>query len=77
MARFICYSTASANALSFGGTIDEALARAARMSPTTDFLVVAEVRGDRALEDFDILPRGARIVFRGANELAQRFRAAT
>ena len=45
MARFICYSTASANALSFGGTIDEALARAARMSPTTDFLVVAEVRG--------------------------------
>lgn len=77
MARFICYSTASANALSSGETIEEALARAVRVSPTTDFLVVAEVRTNCALEHLDILPRGATIVFRGSNELAQRFRAPT
>lgn len=75
--RFIAYSTASMNALAEGQSVAEALARAeVHTKSDNDFMVVAQVRSKDALEHLDILPRKAIIVWRGANELAQRFRAA-
>jgi hypothetical protein len=75
--RFIAYSTASMNALSEGTTIAQALERAEMHTHgDNDFIVVAQLRSKDALHHFDILPRKAVIVWRGVNELAQRFRAA-
>jgi hypothetical protein len=75
--RFVAYSTASMNALAEGGSVDEALARAERhTNGDNEFLVVAQVRSKDALDRLDILPAKAVIIWRGMNELAQRFRAA-
>lgn len=74
--RFIAYSTASMNALAEGDTADEALARATAANQINDeFLVVAKLRTRAALHQLDVLPRTAEIVWRGSNDLAQRFRA--
>lgn len=74
--RFIAYSTASMNALSEGSTIAEALTRAEiHTKGDNEFLIIAQIRSKDALERLDILPRKAVVVWRGPNELAQRFRA--
>lgn len=74
--RFIAYSTASMNALAEGSNVGEALANAEPSTKgSTDFIVVAQVRTKDALHRLDILPPKAVIVWRGQNELAQRFRA--
>ncbi len=75
--RFIAYSTASMNALSEGQSVVEALARAEpHTNGNNEFLVVAQIRSKDALHRLDILPAKAVIIWRGENELAQRFRAA-
>ncbi len=71
--RFIGYSLASMNALSDGSSITDALALA---GGENEFLVVAKLRSGEPLHGLDILPRYAKIVWRGSNEFAQRFRRA-
>jgi hypothetical protein len=75
--RFIAYSTASMNALSEGQSVAEALARAEpHTKGNNEFIVVAQIRSKDALDRFDVLPRKVIIVWRGENDLAQRFRVA-
>ena len=74
--RFIAYSTASMNALAQGETAEEALDRAiTEYQINTEFLIIAKLRTRAALHELDVLPRSAEIVWRGLNDLAQRFRA--
>lgn len=76
--RHIVYSVASHNALSYGASTPEAMDRAApHTGGDTDLIVVFTTRSTRSLDDFDggRWPRDARIVFRGTNELSQRYRA--
>lgn len=74
MTRHIAYSTASMNALAEGDSIDEALSRASGASPDRDFLVVVTIETDTPLYDLDSIPAGCPVVWRGQNELAQRYR---
>jgi hypothetical protein len=71
--RFIGYSLASMKALSDGSSITDAFALA---GGENEFFVVAKLRSGEPLHGLDILPRSAEIVWRGSNELAQRFRCA-
>lgn len=74
--RFIAYSVASMNALAAADTAEEAVTRATGAHQISDeFLVVAKVRTQAELHQLDVLPRSAEIVWRGSNDLAQRFRA--
>jgi len=81
--RHVVYSVASHNSLSFGGNVMEALDRASLRLVRdgvldTDFIVIFTTRSRDEIDRFDAgrWPRDAKIVFRGANGLAQRFRAA-
>ena len=75
---YIAYSVASASALSWGGNVDEAIANSDWLTKgDTACLVVARLTGSREpLHHLDNLPATAEIVWRGANPLSQRFRAA-
>lgn len=81
--RYIVYSLASHNALSFGGGVLEALDNASshlKDAATgildTDLIMIFATRSKDSLDRFDggKWPSDAAIVFRGANELAQRYR---
>lgn len=72
---YVCYSTASCNVLSHGASVESALIASDEVD--RDFLVVAKVLNGERLLSCDPLPETAQIVWRGANELAQRFRAST
>lgn len=81
-ARYVVYSVASHNALSEGGSTLAALDAAAGHLVVggmmdTQFIVIFTTRSRDALDRFDAgqWPRDAEIVFRGENELAQRYRA--
>lgn len=81
--RYVVYSVASHNALSFGSSVLEALDGASQHLVSggmldTDFVLIFTTRSRDELDRFDggRWPRDAKIVFRGANELAQRYRAA-
>lgn len=71
MIRLIAYSVASMKALAESDTEGGALTLA---GGENEFLLVAKVRSGEPLHGLDILPRSAEIVWRGSNELAQRFR---
>jgi len=76
--RHVVYSVASHNALSFGADSAEALDRAAQhLDGETDFVVIFTTRSKDELSRFDggRWPKDAHIVFRGVNDLAQRYRA--
>ena len=74
--RFIAYSTVSMNTLAAGVSIAEALAKAGQHTKgNNEFLIVIQTRSKNELDRLDILPWKAIIVWRGENELAQRFRA--
>lgn len=79
--RYVVYSVASHNVLSAGGSELEALDGAAGHLVSggmmdTEFVVIFTTRSRDALDRFDAgqWPRDAEIVFRGTNELAQRYR---
>lgn len=79
--RYVVYSVASHNALSWGNSTLEALDRASGHLVSdgmlsTDLVVIFTTRSKDELSHFDAgrLPRDAQIVFRGANDIAQRFR---
>jgi hypothetical protein len=80
--RYVVYSVASHNALSAGSNTLEALDGAADHLVSdrvmdTEFVVVFTTRSRDALDRFDAgrWPSDAEIVFRGSNELAQRYRS--
>ena len=72
--RYIVYSLGSCIAVASCDSLDSALAYATRQFGDTDLTKVFTTRSRDALERFDggRWPRDAEIVFRGANELAQR-----
>ena len=78
MTRYIAYSVASFNALaSSNDRITEALNRAVKANflPGEDMLIVFETASQGPLHHMDgNIPRDAKIVWRGEDELAQRFR---
>lgn len=80
--RFVVYSVASHNALSSAGSVIEALDRASQHLVSggfldADFVVIFTTRSKDDLDRFDggRWPSDAKIVFRGENELSQRYRA--
>jgi uncharacterized protein (DUF924 family) len=79
--RYVVYSVASHNALTSAEEAEAALDRA-RRSPSLcysdEFFVVFATRSRDELHRFDggRWPRDAEIVWRGSNELAQRYRRA-
>lgn len=74
--RFVAYSTASCNALASGYRASEAINRACKSRMVNDeFLVVFSTRSTEDIDRFDARwPQDAEIVWRGENELAQRYR---
>ena len=83
-ARYVVYSVASHNAISFGATTLEALDRAsghlaANGVLDTNFVVIFTTRSKDSPARFDggRWPRDAQIVFRGSNDLAQNYRKET
>ena len=80
--QYVVYSVASHNALSAGSDSLEALDGAASHLVSggmmdTQFVVIFTTRSRDALDRFDAgqWPRDAEVVFRGENELAQRYRS--
>jgi hypothetical protein len=80
--RYVAYSLASDSALTFAGSAPEALGRTSRYLiagrvADNDFVLIFTTRSKDELYRFDAgqWPLDAEIVFRGANELAQRYRA--
>lgn len=79
--RYVVYSLASCNALTSDGNLEAALDRARRTAafgPNDEFYVVFSTVSRDGLDRFDggRWPADASIVWRGSNELAQRYRAA-
>jgi hypothetical protein len=77
--RYVAYSVASHNALSDGSDYVQARerARAAYQIANGDYLVIFSTRSEDDLSRFDggRWPADAAIVWRGGNELAQKYRA--
>lgn len=75
--RYVVYSLASHNALTWDGNAESALDRARRTARTNDeFFVMFTTYSQDDLDRFDggRWPKDAVIVWRGSNELAQSYR---
>lgn len=76
--RYVVYSVASHDALTSDGNIEAALDRARRFGDgSEEFYVVFSTRSRDDLDRFDAgrWPNDATVEWRGANELAQRYKA--
>jgi len=76
--RYVVYSVASHNALAADGNMDGALDRARSITGGSDeFCVVFSTRSRDDLDRFDggRWPHDAKVEWRGANALAQRYKA--